>query len=449
MLYAPISQGRKGVLNLQVQNEAIEMVWLKKLLSPHPPAWTPFAHELLRIHATPSPTSKPKARVNYFLQSWPIAPSKLPPILSHCITLARKYNLTLDALFFHPASLDPLPVWFHTSALLNLKKLNNYFYAHCIRDHHNVTNIGEIQTLANTPFNDSHRCLGSCVCKSCNTLHDTARCLKPFKCVETALNITRCIPKKWSPSPIPPRKNPDLLLEEKDALTFNPALTEAGPIENSFHILRPAEPQTNSPATQLQAPDDMSHPTVEISYGLIHKINDDREKVSCGSAFFAHKDPQNLAFRMISDCVTSKTSILCAIIESVRRIDHFVPILAHISSESIVRNLTINLPRNEDSDWYSCDDAHLYRSIVAILRLRSARTHLQAWSAKTPCLKRSAASSLAKEALTHPSLTSCDVSINPHFSIQGLRVERSVGYLSSEQTTDVLDVPVGYYRMSV
>lgn len=312
------------------------MVWLKKLLSSNPPAWTTFAHELLRKFAAPSPTSKPNVRNNYFLQSWPISPSKLPPPISRCITLAKKYNLMLDALFFHPNVLESLPIWFHTGALPSLKKLNNYFYAQCIRDHHGVTTTGEMWTLAHTPLGNPHRRLSTCTCPQCNELRETAGCLKPFKCVETASNIIKCIPNKWTPNPAPPRTNPDLsaeeiarnrvALERKEALTFHPALTEAGPIENAFRILCPPTPRTQSPATQYNAPNAITHPTVEILYGSNHRIDDDGTQISSGSAFFKKDDPRNFALCTKSESATNDTGILCAILESIRRIDHFVPL---------------------------------------------------------------------------------------------------------------------------
>ncbi|KIN94514.1 hypothetical protein M404DRAFT_939893, partial [Pisolithus tinctorius Marx 270] len=68
------------------------------------------------------------------------------------------------------------------------------------------------------------------------------------------------------------------------------------------------------------------------------------------------------------------------------------------------------------------DDAEVYRSIVAVLRQRSAQTLLQAWSANTPRRKRSAASDLAKMALTSQTMHVPDTSFDPYFSIRGLRL---------------------------
>lgn len=335
VLCTPVTIGGKGILNLRLRNEAIEMVWLKKLLSSNPPAWVAFAHELLRVAAAPSPTSKPNARTNYFLQSWPITTSKLPPPLNRCIILAKKYNLKLDALYFHPDVLGAMPVWFHTGALPRLKKLNNYFYAQCIRDHHKVTKVREAWALAQTPFSATHSRTGSCTCENCVSLRNTAGCLKPFKCVETASDITKCIPYKWLPLPIPPRTNPDLsgeelarnraLLEEKGVLTFDPALIETGPIENAFRILCPPQLRMESPAAQQISPDAITHPMIEVSYGSHTMINEDGERISSGSAFFAHNDPRNTTICIADDHTSCDTGSLSIILETIRKIDHFVP----------------------------------------------------------------------------------------------------------------------------
>lgn len=210
-------------------------------------------------------------------------------------------------MFFHPNLLESMPIWFHTGALPSLKKLNNYFYAQCIRDHHNVRTTGEMWALARTPLDNPHQCQSTCICARCTVFRETAGCLKPFKCVETALSITSCIPNKWTPTPVPPRTNPDLSTEE---------IAESGPIENAFRILRLPTPRTESPATQHTAPIAATHPTVEIVYGSNHRIDDDGARVSSGSAFFTQNDPRNIAFCTTNDRATNDTGLLCAILES-------------------------------------------------------------------------------------------------------------------------------------
>ncbi|KAI5986661.1 hypothetical protein EDD15DRAFT_2200042 [Pisolithus albus] len=163
-------------------------------------------------------------------------------------------------------------------------------------------------------------------------------------------------------------------------------------------------------------------PTVEIFFGSAWKINEDGKYMSGGSAFHSEGNPNNGTFRAAEDGVTKDTGILYAILHTFRTMNTYTPILAHISSNSVVRNLTVSLPKNEDTNWLHHDDAQPYQAIVAPLRQRAAPTLLQSWSTKTPNSGRMTASNTAKEALTHPSIPDVDLSIDKCFMIQGLRL---------------------------
>jgi len=135
LLYAPISKGGKSLLHLKYRNEAIEIVWLKKLLMPPHKwsTWTAFANALLAHFYCKTPVVKTEAHISYFLQSWNIHITKLPPHLKRMIKTARAYNLTLDAPTFCPRLLKQSPIWFHTGATPALNHLNNHKDASCLR----------------------------------------------------------------------------------------------------------------------------------------------------------------------------------------------------------------------------------------------------------------------------------------------------------------------------
>ena len=69
--YAPISKGGKSLLHLKYRNEAIEIVWLKKLLMPPHKwsTWTAFANALLAHFYCKTPVVKTEPHISYFLQS--------------------------------------------------------------------------------------------------------------------------------------------------------------------------------------------------------------------------------------------------------------------------------------------------------------------------------------------------------------------------------------------
>ena len=71
LLCAPTSKGGKGLLHLKYRNEAIELVWLKKLLSPQHkrPTWAFFANAILAHFASKTPIAPTDTRINFFLQT--------------------------------------------------------------------------------------------------------------------------------------------------------------------------------------------------------------------------------------------------------------------------------------------------------------------------------------------------------------------------------------------
>ncbi|KAG6331164.1 hypothetical protein ID866_7924 [Astraeus odoratus] len=118
LLCAPINNGGNNMLNLQLRNEAIELMWPKKLLLSHGqcPTSAYFAHAILSHFANKTPTTYTKIRINTFLQSWDTQISKLPSHLKRMMKVAKKHHLTLDALAFHPNLLHKMPIWFHRGA---------------------------------------------------------------------------------------------------------------------------------------------------------------------------------------------------------------------------------------------------------------------------------------------------------------------------------------------
>ena len=192
LLCAPANSGGKGLLNLKLRNEAIEMVWLRKLLTPRHKrsSWTDFANAILSHYCSKTPMAKTEARINYFLQTWNINITKLPSHLQRIIKVARSHNLFLDAPTFSPRLLRQSPIWFHMGATPALNRLNNHTNASCLRKNHKVTSVGEMSDIAEQTFSESdHRASPYCHCTTCRRLRDTQNCLNPFKC--TTLTMYR------------------------------------------------------------------------------------------------------------------------------------------------------------------------------------------------------------------------------------------------------------------
>jgi hypothetical protein len=112
ILCAPIEQGGKAMLHLEARNEAIELNWLKELVTQSNP-WTYFANALLAKHVRSNPKVDPKAQYNYFLQSWECTQRHLPLGLQRIMKVKKKYNVQIEALAIPQDVRDNMPIWFH------------------------------------------------------------------------------------------------------------------------------------------------------------------------------------------------------------------------------------------------------------------------------------------------------------------------------------------------
>lgn len=112
LLCTPTSKGGKGLLHLKHRNKVIELVWLKKLLTPHHTwtTWMRFADAILDHYSSKTPVAKIEAHMSYFMQTWNVNITKLPSHLKRMVKAARSYNLFLDAPAFSPELLQKSPI---------------------------------------------------------------------------------------------------------------------------------------------------------------------------------------------------------------------------------------------------------------------------------------------------------------------------------------------------
>ncbi|KAG1859489.1 hypothetical protein C8R48DRAFT_565965, partial [Suillus tomentosus] len=214
-LCAPTSEGGKNLLHLQDRNNTIELKWIKGLLAPQSccPTWASFAHTLIAKCAQNSPVVKPEARINTFLQSWSPSTKGLPPLLQRMMKTARKYNIHWETISVNSNVVRQIPAWFHIGATKQLNKLNNCFYAQCLRENHLTITISQIESIAMRQ-NPSHRKNKNCSCTHCASDRISLGCAKPFKCKELAVEIMKCIQPKWHPQTQQIKFNLDLTEEQ-------------------------------------------------------------------------------------------------------------------------------------------------------------------------------------------------------------------------------------------
>ncbi|KAG1879900.1 hypothetical protein F4604DRAFT_1490720, partial [Suillus subluteus] len=152
-----------------------------------------------------------------------------------------------------------LPVWFHIGASEELNKMNNCYYAACLRENHNTTLVQHMSEIVNR--NDpTHRKRKECTCSSCSDDRNNLNCAKPFKCAQLARDIMKCILPKWNPNTITQPFNPDLTSEQisdnekaikkHEVVLFNPKIPLPSSVEEGFRVFTSPELQSKTPARQ-------------------------------------------------------------------------------------------------------------------------------------------------------------------------------------------------------
>lgn len=252
LLCAPIEVGGKNMLNLTHRNDAIELMWLKGLLKPpnKRPTWAFFADALIAHNARPAPSVSTNTKINSFLQTWKPLTRKLPPSIQRMLKVAKTYHVKWDACRIPPNIARQLPIWFHLGATPHLNKLNNYYYANCLRDNHRVSTVGDIENMIQQT-SPNHKNRKECDCTLCTHDRTQYNCPKPFRCRKTATDILTCILPKWSPLTNIIKDAPDLTpdqlvsndqaIKKKENVLFNPALPTMSSIEDGFRAFRLAQ----------------------------------------------------------------------------------------------------------------------------------------------------------------------------------------------------------------
>ena len=113
-LQRPIEEGRLHLLNLKVQNEAIEIIWLKAYLdfSPTRPMWARVTDLIINM-AAPTSTCK-QVRGNPFMQTWNIPirgrhTENLNDDMIRMVSAAQKFNANLATIRIAPRLRSLLP----------------------------------------------------------------------------------------------------------------------------------------------------------------------------------------------------------------------------------------------------------------------------------------------------------------------------------------------------
>jgi hypothetical protein len=147
-IIAPRTKGGLGMPDLKSRIEAIEIMWLKKWLSPEEkrPKWAHIVDEILNENITKNPMIDRENRKSWILQSWHESESKESKIsgnIRRMLKIARKYNVTVKAPKYEKEIKENMILW-HNSMIKGANYQWNKKSSRCLRDLHAIETIGDL-----------------------------------------------------------------------------------------------------------------------------------------------------------------------------------------------------------------------------------------------------------------------------------------------------------------
>ncbi|KAL0956717.1 hypothetical protein HGRIS_002839 [Hohenbuehelia grisea] len=247
MLYAPIKQGGRNLLDIKARNEAIRITWLKEYLklSPEHATWAYFVDELFALNVPKSDKNVPwETRMNPMLQTWKTHrgnQSETPKYIRELLKTATKHNVRLEGLYFSKEVLQQMPIWYHKEADARIRLLNHSKAAKCLRENHRIKTAGDTEALAekgNTPY---HCNRNNCKCQNCKDVRTGSHCRTPNTCYKKAKELLDTLPRKWDPRKATSEKEIEALKAKlttniEGGAIFDPINAVKGNLAGAFRI---------------------------------------------------------------------------------------------------------------------------------------------------------------------------------------------------------------------
>jgi ribonuclease HI len=438
-LYRPVEDGGLNLLDLNVRNEAIEIMWLKTYLtsSAPRPTWARIT-DILIDAAAPKETNQ-KARMNTFLQTWKphsrgIRAKLRNDDIIRMLKVGRKYNLTFSAIRLSPRLKEQLPAWYHPGTEQRQTKIQT---TRCLIEVHDVLAIADLirisRRLQNPPLPRPHTPSAWCICSEC-ILDQIKKCKNPHECAFEAQTKMNALYPKYNPqildenhgnlSLTASRKRKNLQAKyQNELITFDPSITSKTSLTDCFHIF--TDPNTASKLPAQRGID----PSAELRH---HKIkvytdgacsNNGKTNARCGSGIWiAPDDPRNQAIRVPGKEQSNQIGELVAVIKTAQDLPPFAPLEIHSDSMYVINGLTSHLPNWENIGWIEVQNAPLFKRAAFLLRRQTAITQFKWIKGHSGDRGNEESDRLAREGASKAEPDDLELQTPAEFDIQGAKL---------------------------
>ena len=451
----PVERGGLDILDIQVRNEAIELMWLSAYLrlDEERPLWAYAADVLISLAVSRSAGAiRRNAQINTFLQTWSptLGPrSKLPVYMQRMFTVAKKHRVSFAAVKLSAPLKKELPIWYHLGALPELRKLNNTPVSDCLRNVHGVMKVHDLVLMSNTHPDNPPATPGPCECAVCTAARREG-CRDPTRCRTAARRLLCLIKPKWDPTESP---SPDGLtmsagarernLERAAAgemVDFDPSVTDRTTLSDVFRAF--ANPHTHDfppalrPRRGLTIEEEAA--TVYIDWPRQTKGEERETLPDFVGLFFGTNDERNRRIKTLrEENAYIEHYLLLAALVATRLATRDAPLTIICASSLLSDAFAKDIPEWEDRGWIRVQHAPVLRTLVSELRQRCARTQTRKATGQADARQLAMASALCLQSEAsispHQELT---LARNPAFDVTGARLSRMTQKLAYQGILD-------------
>jgi ribonuclease HI/exonuclease III len=438
-LHSPIEEGGLNLINIEMRNDAIEIIWIKAYLdfSPSRPTWAKITDLIIDASMPQGPNAQ--ARINCFLQTWTPPQrggrtSKIDEDTARMLRAAKKYNVNFAAIRLDTRLKAQLPAWFHVGS--ENRPINNNT-SKCLLTKHGTKTIADLlktsARLRNQTPENPHRPSNFCRCKDCCDDRNT-HCWTPHECAQEALTRIRTTFPILNPlahdehhgnfslTPNRKRRNSNARERNEDIL-FDPSITTKNSLAECFRVFTDPGRTLRNPAKRtIIAGTNQRHEMVEV-YTDGACFNNGKLNAKCGAGiWFGDNDPRNRAISIPGRNQSNQIGELTATIFAIQTIPNFVPLKIKTDSTYVINGLTKYLLTWENQGWINIKNAQLFKKAAYLLRRRTATTHLKWVKGHNGELGNEESDALAKEGAQKPTPDDLDLSIPNEFDVQGAKL---------------------------
>jgi hypothetical protein len=371
---APKSLGGLNLPDLRSRIQAIQIMWIKKWLSPPSikPVWAFFLDAIISQNIPKSPIIEQKARINWALQSWHESEAKDAKIstgIRQMLKVARHFNLELSAPRISNETKAKLPLWH------NIGANNNYIWnkkaSKCLRNNSNIITIGDLHENMRT---------------------DYAPC-GHTPCANIRQNLRDTLPDLYNPLLETPRRirqqnlefTPNRIASQAMQLwsaTFNPDIRAKGDPLDNLRIFGSAKgaktrkyfSEPNKP--MLRPTNNIQNETLNIwleSYVLWPNYENSKATTQI---FFSENNNRNETYKVQGTCL-SKERVNVLTLTFLLKKFQTQEITVTTSSKSILNMIKSNYATNEDNKWLDINHSKEWKQLLQVLRHRTNTTTIR------------------------------------------------------------------------